>query len=125
MATSPRFDLNGNNHFTQSVQIKSSASSSSIRRRQSKDNNDDDDKKTATKSLALVEKSKSSTTTTTTNNNINTKLDVDSQFLLYNKINTKKKITLTHQFFTLSLLEYICNLLSPNDRNSAEAQFQG
>jgi len=56
---------------------------------------------------------------------VETKRDVDSQFLLYNKINTKKKITLTHQFFTLSLLEYICNLLSPNDRNSAEIQFQG
>lgn len=64
----------------------------------------------ANKNLALVETKKR---------------DVDSQFLLYNKINTKKKITLTHQFFTLSLLEYICNLLSPNDRNAAEIQFQG
>lgn len=37
----------------------------------------------------------------------------------------QKKITLTNQFFTLSLLEYICNLLNSRDRNLAEHQFQG
>lgn len=50
---------------------------------------------------------------------------IDSQLLAYKKINTKEKITLTHQFFTLSLLEYICNFLNPKDPQSAHSQFQG
>lgn len=58
------------------------------------------------------------------NNRTNNQL-IDSQLLMYNKIDPKKKIDLTHQFFTLSLLEYICNLLNPNDRQSADIQFNG
>ena len=36
-----------------------------------------------------------------------------------------KKVALTHQLFTLSLLEYICDQLNVKDKQSAELQFQG
>ncbi len=42
-----------------------------------------------------------------------------------NNINLRQKIPLKHQFFILSLLEYICNLLNINDKNAAETQFKG
>lgn len=112
METSPRLDLNANH-------VSNSSIRSSLTNKNEKSN-----EKNSEKNLALVDKKPSQSSTSTSRPNL-AKLDVDSQFLLYNKINTKKKITLTHQFFTLSLLEYICKLLSPNDRNAAEAQFQG
>ena len=37
---------------------------------------------------------------------------------------TKNKF-LTHHFFTLALLEYVCNLLNSRDRQAAEHQFEG
>ncbi len=40
----------------------------------------------------------------------------------------KKKVdnnNLTRQFFTLGLLEYLCNILNPNDENTAQIQFKG
>ena len=42
-----------------------------------------------------------------------------------NNITLRQKIPLKHQFFILSLLEYICNLLNINDKNAAETQFKG
>ena len=42
-----------------------------------------------------------------------------------NNINLRQKIPLKHQFYILSLLEYICNLLNINDKNAAETQFKG
>jgi hypothetical protein len=104
MASALNLDHNGNQIVT-----NNSDSSDSSRNNKTKSSNSNN------KLVALVEAK---------NNNNNNRRDVDSQFLLYSKINTKK-ITLTHQFFTLSLLEYICNLLSPNDRSAAEVQFQG
>ncbi len=32
---------------------------------------------------------------------------------------------LTRQFFTLGLLEYVCNILNPKDRVSADSKFKG
>lgn len=37
----------------------------------------------------------------------------------------RKKIPITHEFFTLSLLEFICNLLKPQNKEAAEAHFEG
>lgn len=108
MASALNLDHNGN-------QIVKNNSDSSDSSRNNNSNNKTKSSNSNNKLVALVEAK---------NNNNNNRRDVDSQFLLYSKINTKK-ITLTHQFFTLSLLEYICNLLSPNDRSAAEVQFQG
>lgn len=105
MASALNLDHNGNQIVTNNSDSDSSRNNNSNKTKSNSNN----------KLVALVEAK---------NNNNNNRRDVDSQFLLYSKINTKK-ITLTHQFFTLSLLEYICNLLSPNDRSAAEVQFQG
>lgn len=53
------------------------------------------------------------------------KIQQQQQLHQLKNLNSRKKIQLTHQFFTLSLLEYICNLLNINDKNAAEFQFQG
>jgi hypothetical protein len=37
------------------------------------------------------------------------------------KLNQK----LTNQFFTISLVEYVCNLMNPKSPESARVQFQG
>lgn len=109
MASTLNLDHNGNQIITNNSNSDSDSSRNNNSRNKTKSSNSNN------KLVALVEAK---------NNNNNNRRDVDSQFLLYSKINTKK-ITLTHQFFTLSLLEYICNLLSPNDRSAAEVQFQG
>ena len=54
------------------------------------------------------------------------KADLESMnFQLAKKQNSKKETIMTQQFLTLSLLEYICNLLSPRDKSRAELQYQG
>ena len=54
------------------------------------------------------------------------KADLENMnFQLAKKQNSKKETILTQQFLTLSLLEYICNLLSPRDKSRAELQYQG
>ena len=35
------------------------------------------------------------------------------------------KQKLTNQFFTISLVEYVCNLMNPKSPESAQLQFQG
>lgn len=38
---------------------------------------------------------------------------------------SKKKANLTHQFFTLGLLEYVSHLMNPKDARLADIQFRG
>ena len=42
-----------------------------------------------------------------------------------NNIQLRQKISFKHQFFILSLLEYICNMLNLKDKQAAESHFQG
>jgi hypothetical protein len=74
-----------------------------------KNNNDKNTSNDSNKKLALVKKG-----------------DLENfNFQLSKKQNSKKETILTQQFLTLSLLEYICNLLSPRDKNRAEIQYRG
>jgi hypothetical protein len=68
---------------------------------------------------------------------IDSKRDVEKALVLVGKNNQlgkrenvptrRRKLNqkLTNQFFTISLVEYVCNLMNPKSRESAQMQFQG
>ena len=79
------------------------------------------DNVTVLKKTSNVEKSKSKS------NNYQVALvrKNDHETLPINLISQNKNKNATQQLFTLSLLEYICNLLNLKDKRSAEIQFKG
>lgn len=50
---------------------------------------------------------------------------VEARFFLEQIHKSKNKNNLQGQFFTLSLLEYVCNVLNPKDATRASQKFKG